>query len=70
VAAAVADEVSASIASLFNSYAQGWQAVIGRAAVFHSEFAQTLAAGGNAYASAEAASRHRNCGIPFTHADP
>jgi hypothetical protein len=56
VAAAAADEVSASIATVFNAYAQEWQAVIGRAAVFHSEFAQTLAAGANAYANAEAAS--------------
>jgi hypothetical protein len=56
VIAAAADEVSASITSLFNAYAQEWQAVIGRAAVFHSEFAQALAAGGNAYANAEAAS--------------
>jgi hypothetical protein len=34
VVAAAADEISASIATLFNAYAQGWQAVIGRAAVF------------------------------------
>jgi hypothetical protein len=56
VAAAAADEVSASVANLFNAYAREWHAVIGRAAVFHGEFAQTLAAGGTAYANAEAAS--------------
>jgi hypothetical protein len=39
VAAAAADEVSASIATVFNAYAHEWQAVIGRAAVFHSELA-------------------------------
>jgi hypothetical protein len=56
VVAAAADEVSAAVATLFSAYAQGWQALIGRAAVFHSEFAQALAAAGNAYANAEAAS--------------
>jgi hypothetical protein len=55
VAAAAADEISGSIANLFNAYAQEWQAVIGRAAAFHSDFAETLAAGANAYANAEAA---------------
>jgi hypothetical protein len=56
VVAAAADEVSESITALFNAYAQEWQALIGRATVFHSEFAQALAATGNAYANAEAAS--------------
>ena len=55
VAAAAADEVSASVADLFNAYAREWHAVIGRAAVYPGEFAQTLAAGGNAYVNAEAA---------------
>jgi hypothetical protein len=55
VEAAAADEVSASITSVFNAYAREWQEVIGRAAVFHNEFARTLAAGGDAYANAEAA---------------
>ncbi len=56
VAAAAADEISAAIAKLFSSYAQEWQAVIGQAEAFHSEFAQALTAGANAYANAEAAS--------------
>ncbi len=56
VVAAAADEVSAAITTLFNRYAQEWRAVVGRAAVFHSEFAQALTAGANAYANAEAAS--------------
>ncbi|MGO9223289.1 PE family protein [Mycobacterium sp.] len=55
VAAAAADEVSVAITNLFNAYAQEWQAVLGRATVFHSEFARALAAAGNAYASAESA---------------
>jgi PE-PPE domain/PE family len=55
VAAAAGDEVSAAISTVFNKFAQQYQAVIGRAAAFHSEFAQALAAGGNAYANAEAA---------------
>jgi len=55
VVAAAADEVSGAITNLFNAYAQGSQAVFGQAAVFHSEFAQALAAAGNTYANAEAA---------------
>jgi PE family len=47
---AAADEVSASTATLFNSYAQEYQAVIRRAGAFHNEFAQLLAAVGTVYA--------------------
>jgi PE-PPE domain/PE family len=56
VVAAAADEVSAAVATVFSAYAQEWQALLGRAAVFHSGFAQALAAAGNAYTNAEAAS--------------
>ena len=49
------DEVSAAIANFFGAYGQEYQAVISQAATFHSEFTQTLAAAGNAYAQAEAA---------------
>lgn len=56
VAAAAADEVSAAVATLFGAYARQWQALLGQAAVFHSGFARTLAATGDAYANAEAAS--------------
>ena len=56
VLAAAADEVSAATATLFNAYAQEYQAVIRRVAGFHGEFAQALAAAGNAYAQTEAAS--------------
>ena len=55
VLAAAADEVSAATATLFNSYAQEYQAVIKQAGAFHNEFAQLLAAAGNAYAETEAA---------------
>lgn len=55
VAAAAGDEVSAAISTVFNTFAQQYQAILGRAAVFHSEFALALAAAGNAYANAEAA---------------
>lgn len=53
-AAAAADEVSEAVAGLFNAYGQEWQALLGRAAVFHGAFAETLTAAGNAYANAEA----------------
>jgi hypothetical protein len=55
VLAAGADEVSAAIATLLNSYAQEYQAVIRRAGAVHNEFAQLLAAADNAYAETEAA---------------
>ncbi len=49
-----ADEVSAGIAQLFSRYTQGFQGLAGRAAVFHDQFAQHLAAGAHSYASTEA----------------
>ena len=52
---AAADEVSASIAHLFSRYAQGYQALAGRAAAFHQQFMQNLTASAGSYASAEAA---------------
>lgn len=55
VVAAAADEVSGAIASVFNTYAQDWQALLVRATEFHTEFARAMAAAGNAYAGAEAA---------------
>ncbi|MBW0013629.1 PE-PPE domain-containing protein, partial [Mycobacterium sp.] len=54
VVAAAADEVSAAIASVFNAYGRDWQAVMGRAALLHSGFADRLFAGANAYAQTEA----------------
>ena len=55
VLAAAADEVSAAAATLFSSYARGYQALTKQAAAFHDEFAQVLAAAGHAYAETEAA---------------
>ncbi|MGA9356541.1 MAG: PE-PPE domain-containing protein [Mycobacterium sp.] len=52
---AAADEVSASAATLFNSYAREYQAIVKQAGAFHDGFARLLAAGGNAYAETEAA---------------
>lgn len=53
--AAAADEVSAATATLFNTYARDYQALLNDAATFHGEFAQALAAAGSAYANTEAA---------------
>jgi hypothetical protein len=53
--AAAEDEVSAAIANLFGVYGQGYQAALSKAATFHNQFAQALAAAGSAYAEAEAA---------------
>ncbi|EFD61548.1 PE-PGRS family protein, partial [Mycobacterium tuberculosis EAS054] len=44
VLAAGADEVSAAIATLFGSYALGYQAISTQVAAFHDRFAQTLSA--------------------------
>jgi hypothetical protein len=54
VLAAAADEVSAAAATLFSSYARGYQALSKQAAAFHDEFAQELAAAGYSYAETEA----------------
>jgi hypothetical protein len=55
VLAAATDEVSAAAATLFSSYARGYQALSKQAAAFHDEFAQVLAAAGYSYAETEAA---------------
>ena len=47
--------MSASAATLFNSYAREYQAVVKQAGAFHDEFARLLAAAANAYAETEAA---------------
>ena len=51
---AAADEVSASAAAWFNSYAREYQALVRQAGRFHDEFARLLATAGTAYAGAEA----------------
>jgi PE family len=55
VVPAAADEVSASVAHLFFLYGGGFQALAGKASVFHEPFVQHLTAGAGSYASAEAA---------------
>jgi hypothetical protein len=47
--------VSASIAHLFSQYGGGFQALAGKASVFHDQFVQNLKASVGAYTSAEAA---------------
>jgi|SRR5271166_5746105 len=53
--APAADAVSAAVAAVFGSHAQSYQAIGAQMAAFHDQFVQNLAAGGNAYAGAEAA---------------
>src|SRR5258707_11731909 len=55
IVAAAEDEVSAAIAAVFGSHAQGYQTLSAQASAFHAQFEQALAAGGRAYAAAEAA---------------
>jgi PE-PPE domain/PE family len=75
--AAAEDEVSALTRTLFNSYAEEYQAILTQATAFHDEFAQLLAAAGNAYTGAEAqaaalfAAPGANPGVAITKAaDP
>ncbi|ORA85564.1 PE-PPE domain-containing protein [Mycobacterium malmoense] len=55
VVAAAGDEVSAMTATLFNAYAQEYQALVKQTAVFHDGFAAALAGAGSAYTEAEIA---------------
>jgi PE family len=55
VLAAGADEVSATIATLFGAHAKAYQALSAQAAVFHNPFVQLMSAGAGQYAAAEAA---------------
>ncbi|MCV7079150.1 PE family protein, partial [Mycobacterium szulgai] len=56
VVAAAGDEVSAAIARLFGSLGREYQVLSAQSALFHEQFARTLASGAGAYAAAEAAS--------------
>ncbi|WP_269466903.1 PE family protein, partial [Mycobacterium kansasii] len=53
--AAAGDEVSAAIATLFNTYAEEYQQLSAQAGAFHDHFVRTLQAGMSSYASAETA---------------
>ncbi len=55
ILAAAEDEVSAAIAALFGSHAQGYQSLSAQMATLHDEFVQLLNSGAGAYAAAEAA---------------
>jgi hypothetical protein len=55
VLAAGADEVSATIATLFGAHAQAYQALSAQAAAFHDQFVQLMGVGAGQYAAAEAA---------------
>lgn len=53
VVAAAADQVSAQVAALFSSHAQGYQQLSAEVTAFHEKFVQVLGAGANAYSNAE-----------------
>jgi hypothetical protein len=61
--AAAQDEVSGAIANLFGAYGQQYQALLARAANFHNQFTQALAAAGSAYAETEAGNTALVAGI-------
>src|ERR1700753_1800632 len=58
LAAAAADEVSEAVASLFGQHAGGYQSLAAKAAAFHDQFTQNMAASGVSYQAAEAAAMH------------
>lgn len=60
VQAAAADEVSAAIAALFSAHGRDFQALSARAAAFHHEFVQALAAGAGSMRSPRLPP-HRRC---------
>lgn len=51
--AAAADQVSAQVAALFSSHAQGYQQLSTQVAAFHEKFVQALGASAASYADAE-----------------
>ncbi len=55
VAAAAEDQVSAGVASLFNSFGQEYQVLSAQAQSFHAQFVAQLSAGAGAYLSTEIA---------------
>ena len=55
VLAAGADEVSVSIAALFDAHAAAYQALSAQASLFHQQFVQLMSGGATQYASTEAA---------------
>jgi len=55
VLAAGADEVSATIAALFDAHSQAYQALSAQAALFHQQFVELMSGGSAQYALTEAA---------------
>ena len=55
VLAAGADEVSATVATLFDAHGQAYQAISAQTAAFHQQFVQLINSGAGSYAAAEAA---------------
>jgi PE family len=55
VPAAGADEVSVSIAALFDAHAAAYQALSAQASLFHQQFVELMSGGATQYASTEAA---------------
>ena len=55
VLAAGADEVSATVATLFGAHAEAYQAISAQTAAFHQQFVQLINSGAGSYAAAEAA---------------
>lgn len=53
VVAAAADQVSAQVAALFSSHAEGYQQLSSQMAAFHDKFVQALGASADSYATAE-----------------
>ena len=54
IVAAAGDEVSAAITTLFDRYAQEFQALTAQATLFHDRFVGALSGAGASYATAEA----------------
>jgi PE family len=55
VLAAGADEVSATVATLFGAHGQAYQVISAQTAAFHQQFVQLINSGAGSYAAAEAA---------------
>ena len=55
VLAAGADEVSATVATLFGAHGQAYQAISAKTAAFHQQFVRLINSGAGSYAAAEAA---------------
>jgi PE family len=66
IAPAAADTVSVGIADHFSDHGMDWQAIAGRAAAFHEQFTNNLAAGSAAYVETESANVIDSVGVALT----